>query len=45
MYNTGNLILLIISLAASIGLSLTYPIIGVPVLILLVYVIVNNTEK
>jgi len=42
MYNLGNLILLITTIGAAIGLSLKYPIAGVPILMLLIYSALSN---
>jgi hypothetical protein len=42
MQSLGNLILLITTLGAAIGLSLKYPVAGVPILMLLIYYLLLN---
>lgn len=42
MHSLGNLILLITTLGAAIGLSLKYPVAGVPILMLLTYSALSN---
>ena len=45
MFSLGNLVLIITTLGVCVGLSLKYPVAGIPLLMLLIYSIFGNVTS